>query len=67
MREKVARSQERSAFQEELRAHVWICQGWPRDAGARDLDQSSLVSGRGETLNHVVEERPGKRKWGESV
>ena len=34
MREEVARSQERSAFQE-LRAHVWICQGWPRDAGAR--------------------------------
>ena len=27
MREEVARSQERSAFQE-LRAHVWICQGW---------------------------------------
>jgi len=34
MREEMARSQERSAFQEELRDHVWICQGWLRDAGA---------------------------------
>ena len=33
--------------------------------GHGDLDQSSLVSGRGETLAHVVEERPGERKWGE--
>ena len=35
--------------------------------GHGDLDQSSLVSGRGETLVHVVEERLGERKWGEYV